>query len=270
MPSCAEEPLTLAIHATAIVASGAVVPESCEIGPYCVVGPEVVLGDRCTLVSHVVVDGDTTLGDDNTVFPFCTIGLAPQDLKFKGEQTRVQIGDRNVFREGCTVHKGTPTGGGVTRIGSDNLIMAYCHIAHDCVVGDHNIFANAATLAGHVTVEDHAHLAALAPVHQFCRIGSHAFIGGHTVVTQDVLPFSRTSAVRETHAFGVNSVGLERKGFSKDTVRRLQRAFRLLLNSGLNTSQALEQMRAKNADDPDQSVAKLIEFISTSERGVIK
>lgn len=260
----------MSIHATAIIAAGAIVPESCVIGPYTTIGANVRLGERCRIISHVVIDGDTRMGSENVVFPFCTIGLEPQDLKFSGEETRVEIGERNVFREGCTVHKGTPSGGGVTRIGSDNLIMAYCHIAHDCTVGDHNIFANAATLAGHVTVEDHAHLAALAPVHQFCRIGSHAFIGGHTVVTQDVLPFSRTSAVRETHAFGVNSIGLERKGFSKDTVRRLQRAFRLLLNSGLNTSQALEKIKQKNAEEQDSNVEQLIEFIANSQRGVIK
>jgi len=260
----------LAIHATAIIAEGAVLPKSCDIGPYCTVGEKVRLGERCRLVSHVVLEGDTRMGDDNVVFPFTTIGMVPQDLKFTGESTRVEIGDRNTIRENCTIHKGTPQGGGVTRIGNDNLLMAYCHVAHDCTVGDHNIFANAATLAGHVTVGDHAHLAALAPVHQFCRIGSYAFIGGHTVVTQDVLPFSRTSAVREAHAFGVNSVGLERKGFSKESVRHLQRAYRLLLNSGLNTSQALEKMREANAEEADENVGKLIEFITSSQRGVIK
>jgi UDP-N-acetylglucosamine acyltransferase len=260
----------VAVHPSAIVEHGAVVPESCEIGAYCTIGPKVVLGERCRIISHVVLAGNTRMGDDNVVYPFTTIGLDPQDLKFNGEDTRVEIGDGNVIRESCTIHKGTPGGTGVTRIGNQNLIMAYCHIAHDCVVGDHNIFANAATLAGHVVVEDHAHLAALAPVHQFCRIGSHAFIGGHTVITQDVLPYSRTSAVREIHAFGVNSVGLERKGFSKDSVRRLQRAYRLLLNSGLNTSQALEKMREDNAEANDENVAKLIEFIASSTRGIIK
>ena len=260
----------MAIHATAIIAEGAVVPKSCDIGPYCTVGEKVRLGERCRLVSHVVLEGDTRMGDDNVVFPFTTIGMVPQDLKFTGESTRVEIGDRNTIRENCTIHKGTPQGGGVTRIGNDNLLMAYCHVAHDCTVGDHNIFANAATLAGHVTVGDHAHLAALAPVHQFCRIGSYAFIGGHTVVTQDVLPFSRTSAVREAHAFGVNSVGLERKGFSKESVRHLQRAYRLLLNSGLNTSQALDKIREANAEEADENVGKLIEFIASSQRGVIK
>jgi UDP-N-acetylglucosamine acyltransferase len=229
-----------------------------------------VLGERCRLVSHVVISGSTTLGDDNIVYPFTTIGLDPQDLKFSGEDTRVEIGDSNTIRECCTIHKGTPKGGGVTRIGDHNLIMAYCHIAHDCLIGNHTIFANGATLAGHVIVEDYAHLPAMAPVHQFCRIGEHAFIGGHTVITQDVLPFSRTSAARETHAYGVNSVGLERKGFSKDSVRRLQKAFRLLLNSGMNTSQAVEKMREENAENSDPNVTKLIEFVASSERGVIK
>ncbi len=260
----------MAIHPTAIIDSGAVVPDSCEVGPYCTIGPRVVLGERCRIISHVVLSGNTRLGADNTIYPFTTIGLDPQDLKFGGEETRVDIGDGNTFRESCTIHKGTPNGGGVTRIGNHNLIMAYCHIAHDCHVGDHTIFANAATLAGHVTVEDYAHVGALGPVHQFCRIGTHAFIGGHTVITQDVLPYSRTSAARETHAYGVNSVGLERKGFGKDSIRRLQRAYRLLLNSGLNTSQALVRMRAENAESKDPNVERLIEFIASSERGIIK
>lgn len=260
----------MGIHASAIVSKGAHIPKSCEIGPFCTIGKEVVLGERCRLISHVVIDGKTRMGDDNVVFPFTTIGLPPQDLKFKGEETGIEIGNGNTFRECCTIHKGTPGGGGVTRIGNHNLIMAYCHIAHDCVVGNHNIFANAATLAGHVEVGDYSHLPALAPVHQFCRIGSHAFIGGHTVITQDVLPFSRTSAVRETHAFGVNSVGLERKGFSKESIRKLQKAYRLLLKSGLNTSQAIERMREENAAHPDEHVAMLIEFIASSQRGVIK
>ncbi|HEY0564536.1 MAG TPA: acyl-ACP--UDP-N-acetylglucosamine O-acyltransferase, partial [Terriglobales bacterium] len=189
------------VHKTAIVEPGAVVPESCDIGPYCTVGSKVVFGERCRLISHIVIAGSTRMGDDNVVYPFTTIGLDPQDLKFAGQDTRVEIGNGNTIREGCTIHKGTPGGGGVTKIGNHNLIMAYCHIAHDCQVGDHNIFANAATLAGHVTVENYTHLPALAPVHQFCRIGEHAFIGGHTVITQDVLPYSRTSAARETHAY---------------------------------------------------------------------
>lgn len=258
------------IHPTAIIEAGAVIPDSCEIGPYSTIGPKVTLGERCRLVSHVVLAGNITLGSDNHIYPFTTIGLDPQDLKFGGEDTRVELGDHNTIRECCTIHKGTPNGGGVTRIGSHNLIMAYCHIAHDCQVGSHTIFANAATLAGHVIVEDYAHLPALAPVHQFCRIGAHAFIGGHTVITQDVLPYSRTSAVRETHAYGVNSVGLMRKGFSKESVARLQRAYRLLLNSGLNTSQALEKMRDENAEANDPHVQKLIDFIASSERGIIK
>ncbi len=206
----------MAVHPTSIVEAGAVIPESCEIGPFCTIAENVVLGERCRIISHAVLAGHITLGDDNVIFPFTTIGLEPQDLKFAGEETRVEIGDGNTFRECCTVHKGTPQGGAVTRIGSHNLIMAYCHIAHDCQIGDHNIFANGATLAGHVTVEHHAHLAAMAPIHQFCRIGAYAFIGGGTTMTQDVLPFSRTSAVRETHAYGVNSVGLARQGFAKD------------------------------------------------------
>jgi len=260
----------VAVHPSSLVQAGAIIPSSCEVGPFCTVGAHVRLGERCRIVSHVVLAGDTVIGDDTIVYPFSTIGLPPQDLKFAGEETRVEIGRGNVIRECCTIHKGTPGGGGVTRIGDHNLIMAYCHIAHDCRIGNHTIFANAATLAGHVTVEDYAHVGALGPVHQFCRIGAHAFIGGGTTITQDVLPFSRTSAVRDAHAFGVNSIGLERKGFSKETVRNLQRAFRLLLNSGLNTSQALERMRQENAPAPDANVQHVIDFIAASQRGVIK
>jgi UDP-N-acetylglucosamine acyltransferase len=260
----------VAVHPSSIVEAGAVVPASCEIGPFSTIGAKVRLGERCRILSHVVLDGETVIGDDTVVYPFTTIGLAPQDLKYAGEATRVEIGTGNTIRECCTIHRGTPGGGGVTRIGDHNLIMAYTHIAHDCQIGSHIIFANAATLAGHVTVEDHAHVGALGPVHQFCRIGAHAFIGGGTTIVQDVLPFSRTSAVRDAHAFGVNSIGLERKGFSKETVRNLQRAFRLLLNSGLNTSQALARMREQNAQANDENVAQLIEFIASSQRGVIK
>jgi UDP-N-acetylglucosamine acyltransferase len=194
--------------------------------------------------------------------------MGPQDLTYKGEPTRLEIGDHNEIREYVTIHRGTIKGGGLTKIGSNCLIMAYAHIAHDCFLGDHVIMPNAATLAGHVTVGDWAQLAALAPIHQFVRVGAHAYIGGGTVITQDVMPFSKTSAVRDVHAYGANSIGLERRGFSKERVRAIQRAFRILLAAKLNTTQALERIELEVEQTED--VKELVEFIRKSERGVVK
>lgn len=256
----------MSVHPSAIVAAGAVIPESCTVGPYCTVGPEVMLGEECTLVSHVVLDGRTRVGARNTIYPFTSVGVAPQDLKYHGEPTETEIGDDNTIRECVTISRGTTKGGGITRLGSDNLLMAYVHIGHDSLVGSHCILANAATLAGHVTIEDYASVGAFSPVHQFCTVGQYAFIGGGTIVTQDVLPFSKTSARRENKAFGINTLGLERRGFSSERLRQLQKAFRLLLVSKLNTTQALEKMRELEGED----VAVLVRFIERSERGVIK
>lgn len=256
------------IHPTAVVDPKAQIPDSSRIGPFCVVGPEVTLGEDCELLSHVVLSGPLQMGSNNRVFPFTTIGLEPQDLKFKGEITRVEIGNNNVIRECVTIHRGTPGGGGVTRMGSNCLLMAYVHIAHDCLVGDHVIMANNATLAGHVTVEDYATVGAFSPVHQFARVGAHAYIGGGSIITRDVLPFSRTSAEREAKAYGVNTVGLQRRGFSKDRIENIQRAFRVLLTSKLNTTQAVEKLRA--AANLGEDVEKLLRFIEESSRGVIK
>ena len=256
----------MSVHPSAIVAAGAVVPDSCTIGPYCTIGPEVKLGEECNLISHVVVDGRTRLGARNIVYPFASVGVAPQDLKYRGEPTETVIGDDNTIRECVTISRGTEKGGGITRVGSGNLLMAYVHIGHDSHVGSQCILANAATLAGHVVIEDFATVGAFCPVHQFCTVGQYAFIGGGTIVTQDVLPFSKTSARRENKAFGVNSVGLERRGFSPERISALQKAFRLLLVSKLNTTQALEKMRGLEGED----VGLLIGFIERSERGVIK
>jgi UDP-N-acetylglucosamine acyltransferase len=256
------------IHPTSIVDPGAYVPASCRVGPFCSIGPEVELGEHCELISHVALQGPATLGSHNRIFPFASVGLPPQDLKFKGENTRLEIGDHNLIREFVTVHRGTAGGGGVTRIGSHCLIMAYAHIAHDCVLGDHVIMANAATLAGHVTVEEWATIGALSPVHQHCRIGAYAYIGGGSVITQDVLPFSKTSAAREVRAYGVNALGLERRGFSKQRIAKIHHAYRMLLNSKSNTSQALAKLRAER--NPGEDVALLIRFIESSQRGVIK
>ncbi len=259
----------MSIHPTAIVAEGAVIPASCTIGPWCTIGPDVVLGESCELVSHVVLDGHTTLGARNKVFSFACIGIAPQDLKYAGEPTRVQIGDDNSIREYVTISRGTKGGGGVTTVGSGCLIMAYTHIGHDSHIGNGVILANAATLAGHVVVEDFAVVGALCPVHQFCRIGRYAYIGGGTTITQDVLPYSLTSIERNNHAYGLNKVGLERKGFTPDQIKELRSAFRLLLASRLNTTQALEAIRASVADS-DEHVTYLADFIANSQRGIIK
>lgn len=256
----------MSIHPSAVIAPGAVVPESCTIGPYCTVGPEVVLSGECTLVSHVVLDGRTRIGKRNHIFPFTSIGVAPQDLKYAGEPTETEIGDDNTFRECITISRGTTKGGGLTRIGSNNLLMAYVHIGHDCLVGSHCILANAATLAGHVIIEDYASVGAFSPVHQFCTVGQYAFIGGGTIVTQDVLPFSLTSSRRENKAFGVNKVGLSRRGFTPERLATLQKAFRLLLNSKMNTTQALEKLRLIEGED----VKVLANFLARTERGVIK
>jgi len=258
----------MAIHPTSFVAPGAVVPESCFIGPFCTIGPHVVLGERCELVSHVVLDGHLTMGDDNRVFPFSSVGCSPQDLKYKGEPTGVTLGDDNVIRESVTISRGTVGGGGTTRVGSNCLIMAYAHIGHDSVVGDSCILANAATLAGHVIVEDYAVVGALNQVHQFCRIGKYAYLGGGTTITQDVLPFSLTSAKRETHAFSINKVGLERRGFSKEQLKAIQYAYRVLLAAKLNTSQAIERLKSEGIATDD--VEYLVTFIESAARGIHK
>jgi UDP-N-acetylglucosamine acyltransferase len=259
---------TQIIHPTAIVDPAARIPASCRVGPYCVVGSGVEMGAHCELMAHVVLQGPTRLGSHNRIFPFASVGLEPQDMKYKGEPTRLELGDHNTIREFVTIHRGTAGGGALTRIGSHVLVMAYVHIAHDCVIGDHVIMANAATLAGHVTVEDYAVVGALCPVHQFVRIGAYSYIGGGTTITQDVLPFSKTVAARDAHAYGMNTLGLQRRGFSPERIRRLHHAYKVLLASRLNTSQALE--RLKSEGDQGEDVAMLIRFIEGSQRGVIK
>jgi len=226
------------------------------------------MGEGCHLVSHVTIEGPTKMGADNGIFPFASIGMAPQDLTYKGEPTRLEIGDHNEIREFVTINRGTTKGGGLTKIGDSNLIMAYVHVAHDCHVGNHIIMANAATLGGHVTVGDWANVGALCPVHHFVRIGEHSIIGGGTTVTRDVMPFSKTSAARGTSAYGLNAVGLERRGFTRERIKKLHHAYRVLLASKLNTSQAIEEL--KGEADRGEDIDRLIEFIESSERGVIK
>jgi len=256
------------IDSRAVVSPRARLGSGVSVGPFAFVGDGVELGDGCVVHEHAVVEGPSRFGVENQFFPFSSVGTAPQDRKYHNEPTRLEVGDRNVFREYVNVNRGTPGGGGVTRIGSDNLILAYSHIAHDCVIGSHTLFVNGATLAGHVTVEDHATVGAFCPVHQFCRIGRYSYIAANTVITQDVLPYSKTVAPRETRCYGVNAIGLEREGFSKQRIAAIEKAFRMLLKSRLNTTQAVERMRAELGGSED--VAVLLRFIEEAERGIVK
>jgi UDP-N-acetylglucosamine acyltransferase len=257
------------IDPRAVISPSARIGRGVRIGAYAVVGDDVELGDGCVLDPHALVKGPARLGRKNHLYSFCAIGGDPQDLTYAGERVSLEVGDENEFREFVTVSRGTKKGGGVTRIGSHNLIMVYTHIGHDCQIGDRTIFVNNATLAGHVTVEDYAQVGAFCPVHQFCRIGRHAYIAAHTVITQDVPPFSKIVAPRETRCYGVNSVGLERSGFSPERIQSIEQAYRLLLRSKLNTTQAVEKMRETLSGSED--VLSLIQFIeSTADRGLTK
>jgi UDP-N-acetylglucosamine acyltransferase len=256
------------IDPRAIVSPTARIGNGARIAAFAVVGDDVELGDDCVLEPHAVVRGPARMGRKNVFDSFCSVGGDPQDLKFSGERTELVVGDGNKFREFSTVSRGTTQGGGVTRIGSDNLFMAYSHVAHDCVVGSHTVFANGATLAGHVVVEDYVNVGAFSPVHQFCRLGRYSYVGACTVITQDVPPFSRVVTERETRCYGVNTVGLERRGFDRQRLETIERAFRLLLRSKLNTSQAVEQIRATLDGTPD--IRELVEFIESAQRGLHK
>lgn len=258
----------MAIHPAAIVDPEARISPSAEIGPYCIIGAGVEIGARTRLMANVYVEGVTRIGEDNTFYPNSTVGVASQDLKYKGERAETRIGSRNKIREFVSIHRGTQGGGLVTEIGDDNLIMAYAHVAHDVRVGNHTQLGNAVTFAGHVIVEDWAVIEAFSGVHQFCRIGKHAFVGGYSVVTKDVLPFSMTVTPREARVFGENKVGLERRGFAKDSIESLHKAFRLLTKSGLNTTQAVERIRAEVPECPE--VCELLQFMERCERGFIK
>lgn len=254
------------IHPTAVIHAGAQIGEGCQIGPYCVVGEHVVLGARCRLHSHVVIDGHTVLGDDNEIFPFASIGLKTQDLKWKGGTTWTRIGDRNTFREYVTIHSAT-SDGDATVVGSDNNILAYCHVAHDCQLGNHIIMSNVGTLAGHVTVGDRAIVGGLAAVHQFCRIGKFAMIGGCSKVVQDIPPFMIGDGnPAETRT--INKVGMERHGISEESIAALKQAYKILFREGLSTSNALEKLKTELPQFPE--VQHLIEFASTTERGLAR
>jgi UDP-N-acetylglucosamine acyltransferase len=256
------------IHAQAIVAPGAKLGEGVKVGAYAMVGEDAELGDGCVVHAHAIVQGPAKFGKNNVFHAFSVIGGDPQDYTYRGERTELVAGDDNIFREYVTVNRGTQKGGGKTKLGSGNFFLAYSHVGHDCQVGSNTLFVNGATLAGHVAVEDFVTVGAFCPVHQFCRIGRYAYIGAATVITQDVPPFSKIVTERETKSFGINAIGLERKGFSAERVQALKRAYRLLLRSKLNTSQALAEMRKSLADSAD--VRELIEFIETAERGIVK
>ena len=257
----------MAIHPTAIVDPAARIHPDAEIGPFCIIGAEVEIGARTRLMANLYMEGPAWIGEDNVFFPYSTVGVASQDMKYHGERAETRIGHRNRIREFVSIHRGTEGGGLVTQIGDDNLIMAYAHIAHDANIGSHCILGNAVTMAGHVTIEDWAIVEAFTGVHQFCRIGKHAFVGGYSVLTQDVLPYSQTVTPRESKVYGANKVGLKRRGFSNESIERLHRAFRLLTSAGLNTSQAIEQIEA---EPPGPEVRELIEFIRSAQRGFIK
>jgi UDP-N-acetylglucosamine acyltransferase len=256
------------IHPQAVVAASAKLGAGVKVGACAVVGEEVELGDGCILHAHAVVQGPSKFGRNNVFHPFCLIGGDPQDYTFGGERVELAAGEGNIFREYVTVSRGTQKGGSKTSLGDDNFFLAYSHIGHDCRVGNHTLFVNGATLAGHVTVEDFATVGAFCPVHQFCRIGRYAYIGASTVITQDVPPFSKVVTERETKSFGINMIGLERQGFSPERLVALKHAYRLLLRSRMNTSQALAEMKKTLNGSAD--VRELIQFIESAERGIVK
>ena len=256
------------VHSTAVVSSEAQLAFDVEIGPYTVIGAGVIIGSGTRVGAHSRIEGPATIGDRNDFYGFVSIGGPPQDLKYHGEKTALFIGNDNIFREFVTVNRGTAGGGGITTIANRNLFMAYSHVAHDCHVGSHTVFANNATLAGHVEIGDYAQIGAFSAIHQFCRVGEHAFIGGGTMCTQDVLPFAKTVAERHAATFGINSIGLERKGFSKDTVEALQRAYRILVRSKLKLEDALVRIEDELSLYPEARY--LVEFVRGSRRGIIR
>src|SRR6516162_10008794 len=255
-------------HPTAIIDSQAKIACSVTVGAYSVIGPGVELGEDCEVMSHVVLGGPTKMGKGNRIFPYASLGLDPQDMKYHGEPTCLEVGNENVFREFVTVHRGTAEGGGVTTIGSHNLLMAYVHVAHDCHLGDHIIMSNGASLAGHIEIGSHATVGPFCGIHQYTRIGDYSFLGAYTVVNRDILPYSKTSAPRPMAVLGANRLGLERRGLTPGDLTELEKAFRLLCRSKLNTSQALEEIEAQGLRS--KHVQALVEFIRSSERGVAK
>ncbi len=257
-----------AIADTAIVSSEAALAHDVVIGPYAIIGPQVTIGAGTIIGPHVRIEGPTTIGERNRIIGQASIGTEPQDVKYKGERTELRIGNDNLIREFVTINRGTIGGGALTTIGSHNFLMAYSHVAHDCHVGDHTIFANNATLAGHVDVGDYSTIGAFSAVHQFCRVGDHAFIGGGSICTQDVLPYVKTVGNRPAKTYGINTIGLERKGFQKETVEALQRAYRILVRSKLKLQEALERIETELGFHSE--VRYFAEFMRESKRGIIR
>lgn len=254
------------IDSHAIIHPSARIGVDVHIGPFTVIGADVEIGDRCWIGPHVVINGPTIIGVDNRIFQFASVGEAPQDLKYAGEPTRLEIGDRNTIREHCTLSRGTAQSNGLTSIGSDNLFMATVHIAHDCHIGSHVIMANAASLAGHVVIEDWAILSGFSVVHQFCRIGAHSFAGGFTKITQDVPPFVMVDGAR-ARPIGINKNGLKRRDFSEETIRELHRAFKFLVRNR-PTKETWDEAEEIAATCPE--VRQLIDFIRASQRGIVR
>jgi UDP-N-acetylglucosamine acyltransferase len=257
-----------AIAETAVISSEATLAHDVTVGPYAVIGAQVTIGAGTLIGPHVRIDGPATIGERNRFVGQCSVGTEPQDLKYKGERTELSIGNDNVFREFVTVNRGTTGGGGITTIASNNFFMAYAHVAHDCHVGSGTVFANNATLAGHVEVGDFSTIGAFSAVHQFCRVGEHAFIGGGSICTQDVLPFAKTVGNRPAKTYGINTIGLERKGISKEAIEALQRAYRILIRSKLKVVDALVRIEAELGHIPE--VRYLAEFVRSSQRGIIR
>jgi len=255
------------IHPTALVDPAAELAENVVVGPFAVIGAGVEIGAGTIVGAAAQIQGPTRIGRDNRMHGHACIGFDPQDVTYRGEETRLEIGDRNHFRELCTIQRGTAKGGGTTRIGDDNLFMVYTHVAHDCQVGNRTIFANNATLAGHVEVHDHASISAFTSIHQFCRVGRHAYVGGYSVITQDALPFVKTVGIKPA-CYGLNRIGLERKGVPAETIERLEVAVRRLTRSRQPLAELLPGLREEYPDDPD--VAYLVDFVTTAQRGVIR
>ncbi len=256
------------IHPQAVVSRKAKLGKGVQLGAFAVVGADVELGEGCVVHDHAVLQGPAKFGTGNVFHPFCVIGGDPQDYTYAGEHVELAVGDGNIFREYVTISRGTKKGGGTTRIGDHNFFLAYSHVGHDCQIGSGTLFVNGATLAGHVAVQDYVTIGAFSPVHQFCRLGRYAYIGACTVITQDVPPFSLIVTERETRCYGANTIGLERKGFSPERMKKLQKAFRMLTRSKKNTSQAIEELRKTMGESED--VKELIEFVKQAERGIVK
>lgn len=255
-------------HPSAIVHPQARIGNGVQVGPFSIIGENVSIAENTRIGAHVYIEGQTQIGKDNQIYPFCSIGTPAQDLSYRGEETSVLIGDSNIFREYVTVHRGTVNGKKKTTVGCDNYFMAYSHIAHDCQIGNETIFINGATLAGHVSVENYAQVGSLSGVHQFCRIGIHAFIGGGSIITQDVLPFCRVAGARPTLFYGLNAVGLRRSGYSRERIHQLKDMFKLIFYSNMNTNQALE--RIKNEFPQSEDRDEILNFVQSSKRGIVK